>query len=453
MCITVEMGGVSYMKRMISKLSLLCSAILLALLMTGCLDSSVEDLMTLPQLPIQYTELSKQIDELIKDGYEYASPLTGRNIQSVQMVDLDGDGYDEALAFFRQPSDEKQLKIFVFHRTEDSYAPLCTIESAGTGIDSVNYRDVTGDGRMELIVGWKISTDVQTVAVYSLQAKPSVLMRSSYTHFSIEDLDGNGIPSLLIFRADSEGKSVAEFYSWQEEAMSVAYHCSLSSTMAELSRGSIVSGQLTTEGTPGIFVTGVNNQGKAVTDILAYQDELGLVNVALDASTGQSKLVCGYRQIPPQDINADGVIELPEPAAGSSELSQAGCAISWYHYYDSGDGEWEMEWTEDSYHCPNAGWYFELPDNWRDRTSAAFMESAGNENCVVLQVDGENVAAFYSISGENRDTGSPRSKRLILEQQTAVTYAAELLPAAAQYGMDEELLRQNFHLITNFWQS
>lgn len=441
------------MKRIIGKLGLLCSAMLLALLLTGCLDSSVEDLMTLPQLPIQYTELSRQIDEMIKDGYEYASPLTGRNIQSVQMVDLDGDGYDEALAFFRQPSDEKQLKIFVFHRTEDSYAQLCTIESAGTGIDSVDYCDVTGDGKMELIVGWKISTDVQTVTVYSLQEEPTVLMRSGYTHFSIEDLDGNGIPSLLILRADSEGKSIAEFYSWHEEAMSVVYHCALSSTMAELSRGSIVSGRLTDNGTLGVFVTGVNNQGKAVTDILAYQDELGLVNVALDASTGQSKLVYGYRQISPQDINGDGQIELPEPAADSGETNQAGSVISWHHYYDNDYGEWEMEWAEDTYHCPNGGWYFELPNDWRGRTGGAVMESIGNENCVVLQLDGKNMIAFYSILGEQRDPRSFWGNRMILEQQTAVTYAAELLPDASRYGMNEEILRQHFHLITNFWQS
>ena len=165
------------MKNIIRKVGLLYGAMLLALLLSGCVKTSVEELMTLPQLPMQYTELSKQLDELIKSGYEYAAPLTGQNIQSVQMVDVNNDGNDEAMAFFRLPTDEKQLKIFVFGRTKDSYTRLCTIESAGTGIDSVYYRDMTGDGKMEMIVGWKISADVQTVAVYSLGTDPSVLMQ------------------------------------------------------------------------------------------------------------------------------------------------------------------------------------------------------------------------------------------------------------------------------------
>ena len=33
-------------------------------------------------------------------GYEYMAPTSGRNIQSLQMVDIDGDRQDEALAFF-----------------------------------------------------------------------------------------------------------------------------------------------------------------------------------------------------------------------------------------------------------------------------------------------------------------------------------------------------------------
>ena len=77
------------------------------------------------------------LEALITQGYEYASPTGGRNIQSVQMADLDGDGQQEALAFFRMSSDEKPLKIFVFKIEGGSYARYCTIESSGTAIDSV----------------------------------------------------------------------------------------------------------------------------------------------------------------------------------------------------------------------------------------------------------------------------------------------------------------------------
>ena len=69
------------------------------------------------------------------------APTSGRNIQSLQMVDIDGDGQDEALAFFRLSNGEKPLKIYVFHPREDSYELASIIESSGTAIDSIYYED------------------------------------------------------------------------------------------------------------------------------------------------------------------------------------------------------------------------------------------------------------------------------------------------------------------------
>lgn len=437
------------MKRIVRKIGLLCGAMLLAFLLSGCVSDSVEELMTLPQLPIQYTDLSEQIDEMVKKGYEYMSPLTGRNIQSVQMVELNGDGYDEAVAFFRLPSDEKQLKIVVFGRADENYIPLYTIESAGTGIDSVNYCDLTGDGKMELIVGWRISADVQTVAVYSLDEEPTVLMRSGYTRFSIEDLDDEDIPCLLLLRTDKEGNSIAEVYTWRDGAMVASSQCMLSCDMAELSRGSVVSGMLTKDGIPTVLVTGVNSQGMAVTDILTYQESSGLVNVALNGFTGRSNVIASYCQIQPQDIDGDGLIEIPVPAENSKNTNPSGGIISWMNYDEDGDESWAV----DTYHSPNADWFFTLPKDWHGRETAVITESTNNENCVLLQVDGEDVVSIYSISGENRETRVSRDGCIVLERQPVEIYAGELMSAAKEYGIDQDALCNRFHLITNFWIS
>ena len=149
--------------RHLKRPALLGLLLLACLLLAGCrMDSTMEELFTLPRLPTEYTTLSRQLDQLLSEGYEYMAPTSGRNIQSLQMVDIDGDGRDEALAFFRLSNGEKPLKIYVFHSREDSYELASIIESSGTAIDSIYYEDLTGDGRKELIVGWKISADVQT---------------------------------------------------------------------------------------------------------------------------------------------------------------------------------------------------------------------------------------------------------------------------------------------------
>ena len=87
------------MKRIGQKILLLGMAVMLSCALTGCMaDSTVEDLFTLPQPPMEYAGLAGTINQLITAGYEYASPTGGQNIQSVQMVDLNMDGSSEAIA-------------------------------------------------------------------------------------------------------------------------------------------------------------------------------------------------------------------------------------------------------------------------------------------------------------------------------------------------------------------
>lgn len=420
-------------------------ALAAACLLGGCsAPSSAQDLFTLPQLPIEYSDLSRQINGLIADGYEYASPTSGRNIQSVQMVDLDGDGDEEAVAFFRRSSDEKPLKIFIFGANNDTYELMCTIESSGTAVDSVYYQDLTGDGRLELVVGWRISTDVQTVAAYAVQREPVALMQSSYVRYSIEELDGDGIPSLLIFRPDDEGNSIAEFYSWRNDVMAVSYSINLTGTMAELARGSVVSGRLSSS-RAAVFVTGVTDGAMAATDIITYRSGAGLVNLTVDPQTGNSAVVFPYMQLRPQDIDDDGVTEVPRPQANRS--GQPTGVVDWLAYNERGRSAPVMT----TYHNLAGGWYFVMPKEWQGRITVTNAESGVNELQTILSLDGREVGVIYTLTGENRENRALRGNRVVIKRQTGTTYAGEVLPQGEEMGLTDELLRQNFKLIGSQW--
>ena len=111
-------------------LAVMCLALMLC---TGCsFYPSEGSLYRLPKLPAEYESLETLIDSLLTDGAEYAAPTSGSNLQSVQMVDLDGDGQEEAVAFFRKASDEKPMKIYVFRAVGDSYERDCLIEGTSS---------------------------------------------------------------------------------------------------------------------------------------------------------------------------------------------------------------------------------------------------------------------------------------------------------------------------------
>lgn len=261
-------------RRIMSGLLALCIA-LSVLPLSACtapkLTLDPEELYALPELPERYTALNKQLSAIQESGAEYAAPVSGSNIQPVQMMDLDGDGREEALAFFRQSDGEKPLKIHIFTADDDnSYRQAAVIEGSGLAIYSVDYSDIDGDGRMEIIVGWRVSMDLQALAVYSLEPDGArELMRTNYVKYAVADLNKDGKRELTVLRANQDGEGVADCYVSKNGALTLRSSVLVSMTMAELSQqGKVTVGTLRSSD-PALFITGVADGARAITDVLA----------------------------------------------------------------------------------------------------------------------------------------------------------------------------------------
>ena len=183
------------------------TVLLMLLMLSGCsatkLTLNPQELYALPQLPERYTALNEQISTILEGGAEYAAPATGSSIQPVQMVDLDGDGREEALAFFRKADDEKPLKISIFTAEGVGYRQTALIEGSGTAFNSIAYSDLNADGRMEMIVSWRVSAELQALSVYALRGQEAEsLIHTNYVKYTVADLNGDGKRELIALRAD-----------------------------------------------------------------------------------------------------------------------------------------------------------------------------------------------------------------------------------------------------------
>ena len=427
-----------------------------ALFTCGCdLALSPQELYSLPKLPAEYTALDNQINAILAEGAEYAAPTSGRNIQPVQLEDLDGDGQEEAVAFFRNASDEKPLKICIFTTDGESYRQTALIESSGTSIYSITYSDLNADGRTELIVGWRVTTDLLALVVYTVEADGAVeLLRTNYVRYAVTNLNQDQTQELVVLRAVDESGSVADYYTWQNGGLQLRSSARVSITMAELSQqGRLTSGTLEDD-VPALFVTGVDESAWAITDILTIRNG-DLINVVLSDATGVSGVIAPFRSLYPTDINGDGVTEVPWPVALSDhndEVTETYQRIDWRSY----NGRGEPRTVLSTYHDMEDGWYFLLPEEWSGQITVARSIAPDEASVTFYRLGDAGAQPFLritAITGSSRGIKAVRGSRFTLSRQAETTYTAELLDGNSDWslGMTEDEVRAAFSLITKEW--
>lgn len=446
-------------------IKIMLTAVLAGALMLGSSGCSVgftlspDELYRLPKLPAEYTELDKQLSDMISAGAEYAPPSSGTNIQSVQLTDLDGDGRQEALAFLRVADDEKPLKIYIFTPEDQTYRQTAVIEGTGTGFYSVAYTDMDGDGYMELLVGWKVNAELQALTVYSLaHGEPEELMRSNYVKYAVTNLDRNQMQELVVIRADEDGDGTADYYRWQDKGLVSQSSARISSTMAQLSQqGRLTQGTLQ-DGTAALFVTSVTDSTQAVTDILTEKNG-ELTNISLSDITGVSTAVYSFRSLYPMDINHDEITEIPWQEASTAALEGTGnsTAANPYIEWRSYDSRGNFTVVQTTCHDTEDGWYLRIPENWEDRVLVHRSVTSDEAAVTFLYQDEDGSEREFlritAITGSGRESKAARSGRFILSRQAKTIYTAELLDANSswEYGVTEDDVREAFSLIDTEW--
>ena len=461
-CVLKGGGTVRRKRRIMSGLLALCIA-LSVLPLSACtapkLTLDPEELYALPELPGRYTALNKQLSAIQESGAEYAAPVSGSNIQPVQMMDLDGDGREEALAFFRQSDGEKPLKIHIFTADDDnSYRQAAVIEGSGLAIYSVDYSDIDGDGRMEIIVGWRVSMDLQALAVYSLEPDGArELMRTNYVKYAVADLNKDGKRELTVLRANQDGEGVADCYVSKNGVLTLRSSVLVSMTMAELSQQGKVTVGVLRSNDPALFITGVADGARAITDVLALRGG-ELTNLVLSAITGVSGEVSRFCSVYPMDINGDGVTEVPRTVTLQGEDADHAVSqrVDWISYDASGTASRVLS----TYHDVADGWYLQLPEGWPERVwvgrSASpdeigitfYTDSSREESCVP-------VLRITALSGSERERLAVRTGRFILGRNDGVIYVGELLKGNQdwKYNVTEDEVRASFSLIGTEWSA
>lgn len=440
-----------------------CLLLAVGLSLTGCMGRESGDMFALPEPPEDYRNLNAIISEIRTSiGGESIAPQSGSNTQTVQLQDLDGDGIQEsAVAFFRVAGAEKPLKIYIFRlREDDTYEQRCVIEGVGNAIGSVAYENVGGSAAKEVVVSWQISASDHALGVYSLYDVEGIelLWVDSYTRFRVADLDGDGAKEVvtLTLQSGEEGLNKADFFDYDGAALELKTTALLTTGINEiriLRTGNLV------DMTPAIFVTSsFPESSDQVVDILACRNG-EFTNITLSSDTLRSEeTIRSYTAVSGTDINRDGVMEIPRPVAVPRAMGAT-------------DDFWLLDWrqfdlqgvahtTITTYHTATDGWYFVIPDEWRDKLTISRRDSTtADERAIVFSLyEGEEKTArpfmiIYKLTGTTQQGRAGLGNRQVLFSDATTTYAYELFPEVWDTGLTKEDIQQRFYRIRAQWST
>lgn len=414
------------------KTALLLS-ILLVLTCTGCV-SEAEELYSLPQQQEEYLQLQELIGQRIDEGGEYAAPVGGSNRQSVQLRDLDGDGTAEALAFLADSSHTPSVCVYRLDE-EGAYYLYVVIAGKGSAVSSVEYADLDGDGILELIIAWQIAGDMRLLSVYALSGQePVEVLSADCSAFVVYDLDGDGTEELLSLSIDYDAGSSLTVYQIDETDQVSSSQAALSSGITEVLRA---RSAYLSDGTPALFVESSTGEELLLTDVFTLQ--AGAVENITMSNTGQSSTVRRAGAYA-TDINSDRALELPV---------ESGDALAWYSLDSAGS----RVLTLTTYHDYDDGWYLVLTDTaLMTGLTVSRQEATAEETAVTFSLTDEagtqtDILTIYTLTGENRLDRAEAEGRFLLQTAASTAYAAQLWTT----DLTEQDVTENFNLIYQEW--
>ena len=423
-----------------------------ALTMSGCSFRTVDQLYSVPKRSEEYNNLQTAVDKAMS-GMEYCAPLAGENQQTMQMADLDGDGFREYLLFAKSGA-ERPLHILIFRAEGEDFVHADTIECNGTAFDQVEYVQMDDRPGVELVVGRQLDAQVlRNVAVYTFSAgEAEQLVSTNYTKFLTVDMDADSRSELFVLRPGQTetDRGIAELYSVGKGGMERSNEVNMSEPAEHLKR--LIVGKLY-GGEPAIYVASAVEDTALITDVYALKDDL-LTNITFSNESGTSVQTMRNYYVYADDIDNDGVVELPSLLAmqtlDESRANDRHDLIRWYAMRIDG-GEVDKIYT---YHNFVSGWYLHLDSRWAKQLT---VERQGNQyELFILDEWSGNVrrvATIFALTGQNREEQALEDGRFVLYKTDSVVYAASLEPVAASYGITQESMVRSFHLIQQDWKT
>ena len=335
---------------------------LILVVFAGCSMQGGDSHFAPPNLPSEYVQLEKQLNAIKDSGAQYTIAEAGNEKQSVQMIDLDADGENEAVAFF--VTAQGVIRAYLFEYDSNGYYEVGYIEgTSARRLYSVSYPVYDQSGKRAIALSWTYdATENRGLSVSRYDGSElNTMLLTQYTGILYSDADGNG--ELEIFttvKNDVTGAHNACVFTLKDNAYEQTAEvpmCLEARSVLSLSVGQ------NAEGENLFYVDSAAYGGGYVTDVIGWQGKKE--NLSVDVFNGlgggtwrQTAVFCG-------DIDGDGTVDVPVASKNAGR-------ISWYQFGTNGFAP-----ISETYYSIADSWYMMWPSKWED--NVAYQRTANDD--------------------------------------------------------------------------
>ncbi len=349
---------------------------------SGCDEFSLpEEMIQKPNMDKKITVAQEVIDELPSTN-ELILPRNIENSAAINYADLKGDGKDELIAVYKVKDKLNKYGIGILKEYLGKWEQLDVIEETALDVQDIIFKDIDNNGKDEIIVKWLDEDGKFRVEVYSEKnEKMFRRFQEKCDDVEIIDLDNDNIDDIVLFNITEDSQVNAtlcniEMVENQEiNSIIIPSDGNVRSILAN-------SGKATKD-INGIFVDVPIGIISGYTELLIKKD--GKLTKVFSKEEKNFGITQSITRTNDSDIDKDGIIEINilYEEANFDETSNNDNPIiqKWYNW----DGLSGLTHKVDNYYDQANGFRFYLPNEWKDRYIMEVNESKNKKFMLIYQ--------------------------------------------------------------------
>ncbi len=427
-------------------LALLCAAVL-TFTLSGCstLDGNIDTLLNPPAPTGQLRQVQNALLESVKGELTLKYPTSGEYRSAFVMKDLDGDGVLEALAFYSTTLDNTtNMHINLITKDGSEWVSCGAASIVATGVEKVDFADINGDGKLEILVGWSIYGSVEKrLSVYVLDENGiTSRIQESYSSYVCRDFTNDKTLDILIISKDAAtATATAKLIDLNSQGTEELGSCALDPAVSEYREPVIFE----LDGRTAVYLDGTKGAG-TITEMLLVDE--GLINLSYSPDNATHFDTFRTGNTPIADINGDGNYDIPISFLLTQSLAGTADNIyktNWYCFNGT-----EIVMTLSAIMNAQDGYYLELPEKW---DGAITVTSNITEHLrTVFRLDaetgssGEELLRLWAIPKEEGLTPTYENS-FKLGENDKFTYYAALGEYKGREAITKDELKELFSII------